>query len=239
MRKIPKNYRFITGQVGVKPGVAVEFEGPLERDFYSLMGLQTSVEKIESQPVSINYKSDTGRNALYTPDCLIHFTKQTGVRPVLAEIKDRATLRADWQKFRARFRAATGYARRNGWTFKIYTDAELRTPYLTNSKNLRLHRSHHFSSDQMMEIVTKVETGKAVQLGALLRDLTEGDLTLAGPHLSRIYHLLATRAINANLFQPITYSTELVPAGRWMESPWDKRWLRTAKPLPQKVRKGW
>jgi hypothetical protein len=61
---------------------------------------------------------------------LIH---QRHHRSVLYEVKYRDDLRAHWQDYRSKFKAARRYACTQGWVFRLITEREIRTPYLKNA----------------------------------------------------------------------------------------------------------
>ena len=56
VRKIPKNYRNVTGiAAATKSGGAAQFESTLERDFISLLEFLPEVKSIDPQPVKIEW----------------------------------------------------------------------------------------------------------------------------------------------------------------------------------------
>jgi hypothetical protein len=56
--------------------------------------------------------------------------------PLLYEVKYRDDLRANWKEYRPKFRAAVRFAKAQGWRFKLMTEQEIRTPYLSNAQFL-------------------------------------------------------------------------------------------------------
>lgn len=244
-RKIPKNYRHITGLVADGSGGALPFEGPLEIDFYTIMSHHRVgsklISSIETQSITIEHLSSTGRRTRYTPEALIHFDARLRIRPVLVEVKPIDTLIEKWdQEIELKVRAGTRHARRNGWTFKVYTEREVRTPYLENVKLLRIHRGHQFTEADLAAIQERVEKTRGISFEEMLVSLEKSKKGEARQMaLSKIYHLLAHGRISADLFRPIGYKTQLLPIGNWEERPWDKRWLRSATPPRPAMRKGW
>ncbi|WP_419625754.1 Tn7 transposase TnsA N-terminal domain-containing protein [Thiolapillus sp.] len=120
VRKIPRNYRVITGCVASEKSAnnAAEFEGSLERDLYHLLDFDWTVERFEEQPVEIRYKDARGKTRKYTPDVLIEYVPEVDRKPVLAEVKFRKELKEHWRDFKPRFRAALRFAKENGWVFR-------------------------------------------------------------------------------------------------------------------------
>ena len=71
VRKIPRNYRVITGCVASEKSAnnAAEFEGSLERDLYHMLDFDWTVEHFEEQPVEIRYKGCPGQNKKIHAGC--------------------------------------------------------------------------------------------------------------------------------------------------------------------------
>ena len=63
VRKIPKNYRNITGMAAYSKSVGcAAYESSLERDFLSLLEFCPDVIRFEVQPVSIEWFDDSGKS---------------------------------------------------------------------------------------------------------------------------------------------------------------------------------
>lgn len=149
VRKIRPNYRSLTGHVTRGPQEpTLQFESTLERDFYEVLTFGPAVENIETQPFRVTFLDAAGQPHNYVPDC--RFTLgplgvPDGRRApflreesrVVCEIKYRSDLRRDWKELRARFRACRALCAQSGWTFRIYTEREIRTPLLRNAEWLR------------------------------------------------------------------------------------------------------
>src|SRR5215470_396033 len=74
VRRVPKNYRSLTGLVSNSRTQAMTaFESSLERDFLLLLDFDPEVEYYEEQPVKITYPDARGRHRTYTPDVLVRY----------------------------------------------------------------------------------------------------------------------------------------------------------------------
>ena len=136
IRKIPIGNRAVTG-MHARSGA--RYESSLERDFFELMTADPTVDKVEEQPVQINYATSDGAQRRYTPDALVTFRADpTGAvaKPLLCEIKYREEYKAKFQELKARFQAARRYAREKGWRFCVVTDREIRTFRFANLRFL-------------------------------------------------------------------------------------------------------
>ncbi|QRO33317.1 TnsA endonuclease N-terminal domain-containing protein [Chromobacterium violaceum] len=138
VRKIPKNYRNVTGIAAHrKANGPAMFESTLERDFITLLEFDPGVETFEVQPLTLEWTDTDGKIRRYTPDVLATFKRPHGQHSkVLYEVKYRDELRKCWQDLRPKLRAAVHYARAEGWRFKIVTEVEIRSQYLDNAKFL-------------------------------------------------------------------------------------------------------
>ena len=74
VRKIPKNYRNVTGQMASTKSSDVLYESTLERDFFTLLEFDTHVSSYETQPLKIQWQDTTGKARTYTTDVLVHFS---------------------------------------------------------------------------------------------------------------------------------------------------------------------
>jgi hypothetical protein len=137
VRKIPKNYRNVTGIAAhCKAEGQAMFESTLERDFITLLEFDPAIETFEVQPLVVDWVDDKGGAHGYTPDVLATFKLHDHHSKVLYEVKYRSELAQHWSELRPKFRAAVRFARTHGWRFKIITEVEIRTPYLENAKFL-------------------------------------------------------------------------------------------------------
>lgn len=132
--------RALTGRVSIEGAGRAGFESSLERDWLICLDFDPAVVVVREQPFSIFYESDA-RQLRYTPDVLAQY-RLSGLelRTVVYEVKPLAELRADFAKYRTRFKKAIAFCRERGWQFKIVTEKQIRTAYLENAKFLRKYR---------------------------------------------------------------------------------------------------
>ncbi|MGV6393349.1 Tn7 transposase TnsA N-terminal domain-containing protein [Pseudomonas caspiana] len=131
VRSIGVSGRSVTGIVPLMG----RFESTLERDLMELVRFDRRVSSFLPQPVKIEYKGDAGEDRSYTPDGLITFQESaSSPPPILYEVKYRANFREQWRNLLPKFRAAKSYCAQRGWRFEVYTEREIRTPYLDNVK---------------------------------------------------------------------------------------------------------
>ena len=138
IRKIPIGNRAVTG-MHARSGA--RYESSLERDFFELMTADPTVDKVEEQPVQINYATSDGAQRRYTPDALVIFrVDPTGAvaKPLLCEIKYREEYKAKFQKLKARFQAARRYA-----YFTVFALGRLEVSAKGNSVNLIVDDLRH------------------------------------------------------------------------------------------------
>ena len=145
VRKIPKNYLSVTGTFSsAKNGKSLGYESLLERDLMILLEFDDTVERFEEQPVKVPLLVNGKKRKPYVPDILIyHLPTPTGEiwRPVMGEVKKSDDLKRNKAKYAPKFEAAYRYAEERGWEWRIFTEKEIRTPYLDNLKFLREYHS--------------------------------------------------------------------------------------------------
>jgi hypothetical protein len=215
VRKIPKNYRSVTGLVASELNAKqTAFESTLERDFMLLVEFDPDVLSYEEQPVRIDYLSVDGQTRHYTPDILVTY-RQTSTStmlkaPLLVEIKYRRNLFEQWQELKPKFRAARRYAKEQGWIFKIITEVEIRTPYLKNVKFLRQYQRRPIDLAGASLLLQKVSELRSTDPESLLASVCQAahDRTRLLPTLWR---LVAQRKIGADLNQPLTMQSLIWP----------------------------
>ncbi|MCE2594114.1 TnsA endonuclease N-terminal domain-containing protein [Motilimonas cestriensis] len=140
VRKIPKNYRNLTGLAASNKASKPFFESTLERDFLTLLDFDSNVITYDVQPVAVSWQSIENRERNYTPDVLVQYSSNGCIHSskdtVLYEIKYRSDLKKNWLELKPKFLAAISYAKERNWCFKIMTEVEIRTIYMENARFL-------------------------------------------------------------------------------------------------------
>jgi hypothetical protein len=178
VRKIPKNYLFVTGGFSSRKNSRMAgFESPLEKDYMLLLEFDNSVASFEEQPLTIPIP---GIHKGYTPDLLVRFHPQpiTGhQRPqALVEVKHSEELVKNKSKYAKKFDIARNFAKERGWEFEIVTEKEIRIPRLRNLKFLREYRNITPSPDERDQILKVMSTlGNTASIQDLLEKLCPGD----------------------------------------------------------------
>lgn len=214
VRKIPRSYRHLTGRIA-KAGqdTSAAFEGGLERDFYTLLDFDPNVAKVDHQPVRLAYRRPDGTTGPYTPDTLVEYRPGTGLRPKLCEVKMREDLKTNWVEYRPKFKAAVHFAKQHGWLFKIYTDVEIRTPYLENVYLLREHRFQQVDELKRQRLLKPIQGGAEASLQKLIEAVCPV-VKERGPWLSLIWHLIAIGELQTDLFSKLSYQSRVrLPQG--------------------------
>jgi hypothetical protein len=143
VRKIPKNYLFVTGGYSSRKNDEMDaFESLLEKDYLLLLDFDDDVESFEVQPVRIPV---AGVPKGYVPDVLVryHPNSQAGTvrKPSLVEVKHTDDLARNAKKYEPKFAAAHQYAEERNWEFVVKDQNDIRTPRLANLKFLREYRN--------------------------------------------------------------------------------------------------
>ncbi len=216
VRKIPKNYRNLTGVIkNTKANRMSGFESTLERDFYFLLDFHD--HDFEEQPVLIEFDHEGSRRK-YTPDVLVTFkSSPMGVvdrKPELYEIKYREDLRKEWPACKPRFKAARRYARKRDWKFKIITEKEIRGPQLETAQFLRGFKKKPADQKSIKKLLSAIAILGDTNPDSLLSYITT-DAWERAELVKIIWHLVATKRIKCDLSKMLTMKCTLSPVSVW------------------------
>ncbi|WP_422473657.1 TnsA endonuclease N-terminal domain-containing protein [Endozoicomonas sp. ALB032] len=214
VRTIPKNYRNVTGRVSLRTsdGVSAGFESSLERDLLICLDMMPDVVEIEEQPVVVPYALE-GKAHTYTPDVL--FKYRSGVT-VLAEVKYREDLFANWSEIKPKIKAARKYAKDRGWEFKILTEKEIQTVWLDNCRFLRRYSIEDCMPAMVEHTKAAIESMRHTTVSGLLNYLS-ADRWRQAEYQTVVWALLSEGGISADLTSPLNLKSELWPGEREAE----------------------
>ncbi len=210
VRKIPIGTRSVTGTMPSGD----RFESSLERDLMYLLDFDSNVDKFVPQPVTIEYMDGDGKPHTYTPDILIYYRNDISVernlRNILGEVKYREDLRQNFKEYRPKFKAAIRFAKERGWSFRLLTEREIRTPYLKNAKFLSRYKKidSNSISDQITLVLEKIQELQDTNVDSLLAEIYQDKINQA-QLLPIVWHLIANQRIGCNLNIPVTMSTRI------------------------------
>lgn len=204
VREIKANTRSITGRHGVS---GQQFESSLERDLLDLLAFDPRVERCEAQPLTIRYPGPFGDLLSYTPDFLVWFRKDLSssscIPPLLIEVKYREEYRSRFHELRCRFRHAYRFARERGWRFRVFTEREIRTPYLENARFLRPFRDANEDPVRTARLGAAIGKLGATTPKALIELIGGSDLERA-QNLSSLWKLTAEFRVLVDLKKEVT-----------------------------------
>lgn len=211
VRKIGINCRSMTGREGYS---SQQFESALERDLLDLLAFDSNVECCESQPIRLYYEGDDGEERPYTPDFLILYRRDIlpakDMPHVLAEVKYREEYREKYHELKQRFRAAQRYAAEQGWRFCVFTEREIRTPYLDNARFLRPYRDHAPDPLREHDLLERLASLKDATPTELLQAFAADALERAR-YLAVLWKLVSEFRIQSDLTEKITMQSRLQP----------------------------
>lgn len=208
-RKIPVGTISVTGKHRFN---STPYESTLERDFLTLCAFDYRVSEVHSQPLKIDYVNSAGRRRKYTPDFLVYYHNDAhGIaqqKNTLCEIKPQAKLLNEKSQLAPKFEAATRYAESQGWEFKVFTEAEIRTPLLLNARFLLPYRDIEFDS-QIVEMLLSRMADLQESLPQLLLSALSEDREQQLQYLPVLWYLVSTYQIGADLNVPLTMTSRI------------------------------
>ena len=213
VRIIKPNYRNITAAVASsKMKRSLMAESSLERDFLITLDFDLNVKYFEEQPLTLKFEDKDGDARSYTPDCYVEYRKDISpadkMKPLLCEVKYRSDLFADWHLLKPKFKAARAFARQQGWEFRIFTEVEIRRPYLENAKFLRPFRKYETNWEHYKILTGLLNDLRVASPSQILLAYSE-DRWKQAEILSSLWNLIAQRIIRTDLKEPLTMESEL------------------------------
>lgn len=128
----------LTGDfASIKNNATVNFESSLERDYIYLLEYDTRVMFYYEQPIKITFE-DNGKNRYYIPDFFVEY--KNGNKEII-EIKYENDLIVNKLKYQQKFKAAKHFCHKNGISFRILTENDIRTEKLFNAKFLTYYQN--------------------------------------------------------------------------------------------------
>ncbi len=195
VRKIPKNHIHVTGRHAAQKSEGdADFESVLESEHLVLLDHDTLVKAYEVQPVRIPVP---GVPRGYVPDVFVEFRPDSdGViaAPEIREVKSTLDLKINEAKYKPKFESARMFCEQRGWSFKIITEREIRTPRLSNVKFLRAYESQDHPQEMVDTVLTQMTALGPTDSAALLNSIS----TNLDDHLRWmpvLWHLVAKRRI--------------------------------------------
>lgn len=216
VRNIPRNYRTPTGLFpSLKDGRGVQYESPLERDFYNILEFYDDVLTYEEQPVEIPHKVGN-RYAPFYPDCLITYQPESGKRPQLTDIKSTDDINANIGKFAIRRAIVSRYAKERGWDYAIYTEKEIRTVYLENIKFLYANARPPARLSEVIQLLKNTPGAHYPLTVAELISVLSPDENKQLEILPNIWHLIWAKKIHTDLQKKLTMSSIVKVDNGWI-----------------------
>jgi TnsA endonuclease N terminal/TnsA endonuclease C terminal len=213
VRKIPKTYGSLSGKSSSrKLNRLVSFESSLERDLLALLEFDPNIVHYEEQPIKIEYVDADGKSRSYTPDILIVYRNENvspfGRTHILGEVKYRPELFSKWKELKPKFKAARQLCKNRGWKFSIFTEVEIRTPYLKNIRFLLPCRNYVPNSEYCDSVIRILEQFDSLTVAELLNiySANEMERLLVIPY---IWQLTAIGKIQADLNLPLNMNSRL------------------------------
>lgn len=210
VRKIPKSYQNITGQISSQKAFgSASFESSLERDFLIILDFNYMVRRFEVQPCKIEYTDIQGKLRYYTPDVLVEYSSDYSQESysILYEVKYHDDLLENWKEWRTKFKAAYAYAKAHRWKFKIITECEIRQPYLETARFLRDYNSP-IEDSRLQTAVTIMRTLRETDPETLVAALAS-DFSNRAEVTYLVWQMLARGYLHMDYTQPLNMKTRI------------------------------
>ena len=212
VRKIPKNYRNLTGVANSNKANGAYFESTLERDFLSILEFDAAVQSFDVQPVTIRWADSEGRLREYTPDVLVQYYPNqcsfSSFDTVLCEVKYRSDIDKHWSEYKPKFKAAMAFAKSNGWRFKLFTEREIRTTYMENARFLLPYLNNRLDESHERLLLDSLVAMRETSVEALIKSIFH-DKWAQAELIPALWFLVASNRVVTDLNLPLTMSSKV------------------------------
>jgi len=206
-RKIGYVYSSVSGRFPFRGQKSIAFESKLEEAFLTKFAFNDGVLDILEQPFTLEYETDQGKIAHYTPDFLVTFHpdrtgRNTLSSPLLVEVKPREVLQKRLCEFKPKFKAALRYATLQGYVFRIYDEGRIKDTYYQNVKFLHRYIRTYYDPEDERRIIEYLKLSGQSRIDVLIKFL---GVTQAqqGVLLGQVWSMLANKKITADLYVPL------------------------------------
>lgn len=205
VRKIKPTRLSVSGHLPFKEGISLPYESTLERDFLFYFTYLPTVAEIVPQPVRIPFVKN-GITYHYTPDFFIRFND--GRPSLLIEVKPKSKWQKHWREWKEKWKAAMAFAKQNDCIFHVYDEDRVHHAAFYNINSLQRYKRLQCDLEDIEALLSQVKLLDGTTINYLLVRFFGGDFH-RGQGLRIIYHLLATKQLTCNWFEPITEFTEV------------------------------
>jgi hypothetical protein len=212
-RKVRSNGKTVVGEFSSAKRRQVQFESSLEEGLLYILNFDSDVKSFHDQPIQIKYKDGDGKERTYTPDYLVEYKNR---KPVLFEVKKKEFLRKNRKELEPIFTAASEFASKLSWDFRIITDKQINTIYGENVRFLNKYQTYNSELAIINQVISTLSKTKKSTPKELLDRITP-DSNQWPAYISAIWTLVMNKRICCNLFRKIHMETPIWIAGDFRE----------------------
>lgn len=154
-RKIPKNYRSVTGHFpSIKNNRSVGFESLLEKNYFLTLEFDDTVKSYSEQPqITIEYN---GKRKIYSADCYVIHHRFSGEKNKIVEVKYDSELAKNPEYFNAKFISTEASLREMNMDFLLFTDTTYPEVYVRNLDFLYRYKIFTPDNDNSTRILNAI-----------------------------------------------------------------------------------
>ncbi len=180
------------------------------------------VERFESQTETVKWLDEANKIRTYTPDVLVYYRQDipesANWPPVLCEVKPNLNETSESPRRRMpprkeneaenqlKWAAATRYAAKRGWEFKVVRESDIRTPYFKNARFLLRYLERGVESRYDSDLLDALAKRGPLSLGAWA-DTQASCLEERARVLPACYRLIAVQCVEVDLLKQLTLNS--------------------------------
>ncbi|MFZ5721550.1 MAG: Tn7 transposase TnsA N-terminal domain-containing protein [Pseudomonadota bacterium] len=191
-------------------GAPVGFESSFERDFLVSCRIEPRIRKVRAQQLQIRYLDHARMTERrYTPDFVVDLQASADVpfTRVVVEVKRLEDLWRSRRDMRAAYAAARVWAWKQPATiFKVVTDLQMNSGWLTNAQLLSPYLDRPHDADLIELIRTKMRSLESARIRELVASVTGRGFS-SHRTLAAIYRMMALGELQCDRGLPISSMT--------------------------------
>jgi hypothetical protein len=221
-RKIGPTRRSVSGHHMFRGIEQIDYESTLERDFVVRQEFFGSVFTVVSQPITIAWKDQNGREYPYTPDYLVVYRTVSSEwkdqsRAMYVEVKPKSEWQQNWRRWSFKWKAMRRVAINEGCTFSIYDEDRIRNDAVfRNITFLTRYKRMQFDPLDSKRILEFVSEFSAATVQEIVDHNFDGQYRAQG--LANVWHLLATKQLTCDIHDPLQNGSQV-----WVD---EQEWSR-------------
>jgi hypothetical protein len=208
VRIIKQNRRSVTGVLNDNCDLqGTNAESSLEINFFKIARFDFDITNVEEQPFKLEFINSLGKVSRYCPDALLdHILPEK--KAILSEVKYIDDLVEKCVDYKEKFAAAKRFALENNMIYKVFSEHDIKSPYLDNVRFFRKYRNREADFDYENAVKNIVNTTVGVTPSEVIVHLCQKAYDQDRVKRS-LWRMISLGTISCDFMKIVTMTTEL------------------------------